>query len=886
MMKVIETGNGENMLKAMKVLDALSTVADNRVPMASIDCGLPALLIKVALVDDENTSVAALGVLHNLSIAEGNHVGLASIDMLTAMKTTIELRIGMQRIRALYVLLNLSIATVNKVPMTSSSLGLLEQVIKAMNCTGDSCRIPALNVVCNLSVAGRNHIVLVSPSLGLLPVLKFFIEERLRVFTIKAFDTLLNLSTTPSCRMPLSCTTIGLLPSLTLAVANGVDDFRVSSLNVLRNLSYAPGNQLYMASSELGLLDVLQTIVAECIGEAHTIALHIVWNLSCAHENKVPMATCGLLTLLMESVVNSNPRSSLYALNALAELSSADENVVRMAAHSLGFLQLLVRLSAGDNLEFAEIPWSILIILSEADSIRFSMACSETGLLELLAKYAQENSLRRNSAFTVLRKLACSTDNAVLAFMTSPDLGLLPLLCAITARRCDNETVSASAWAVLYSLSFSNDAKVFMVASKLGLLEVLVNAIAADSVDNNEEIRLASLAILVNLSTAIETINIGKLVPALMNVAARGDEYHIDVLNIFAGLSVGPANKVAMTIPEFELVPFLVEMAGSSNELDIQSHALDILVNLADAVDNRVPMASNVSLINLLRACICSNVRIAKIRALSVVSKLALHAGNCELLVSTDLGFVALLKSLLVDTDEFVVKLASDILSRLTHFEAVASKVLSDYGVPLVLFLAACHYQLDMLDAQIIAKGLVGIPGIDAYKQAKADKVQKETELSFALMFSALIPHEFSTLDTLLKQVNWIKPKLNAHSVQLMTTSDDIHLTAFQRFLSSLPPELGSTAGASYAEITEQSVVLAELGNGSIVVNGLYRDGPTDIPVKIKIKRSAHKDMLVHEHKIMDKFHKLAPSVVVAPFALVQASNRYLTTLQKHFLFV
>lgn len=427
---------------------------------------------------------------------------------------------------------------------------------------------------------------------------------------------------------------------------------------------------------------------------------------------------------------------------------------------------------------------------------------------------------------------------------------------------------------------YATDIQTAMISPECGSYDLLENTLTL----NDREILRAVLNILHCVSNAVHSsptfeVRVVQYLPALVEIIVE-DKAEIRKIGLAIALilSHSTACKMVMVTPELGFVSYLLKLLDHFDlDADLASTALDILVNISDSAENHL-LSSIFTITALL-----SNDKVTQnfemmIKVLSIVSYLSFNAKNHTLLAYSELGLVSFLNSFVAECcDEEILQMSTDILSKLAlaiAVQAASEKVSVEYGVNLELFVACLQYKLNAVDSRMKMAGEKGLVGMKAFNQAKMDKTKMESDFAFALSVASTLPQDFMSLDAPATQAHWIKHRLNAHSVQLMSLSNDVQLAAFERFVCDLPSELQGAAEVPFAVITESSVLPDHQSHDCIVVNGLYHDGPITTVVKIKLRSIASNAMVQHEYNMLEKFHKHAPSAVVTPFAMVSTTDR------------
>lgn len=167
-----------------------------------------------------------------------------------------------------------------------------------------------------------------------------------------------------------------------------------------------------------------------------------------------------------------------------------------------------------------------------------------------------------------------------------------------------------------------------------------------------------------------------------------------------------------------------------------------------------------------------------------------------------------------------------------------------------------------------------------AVNELNKQKAKFEQDFAEILEIGIELPAEFFCLNDPEEQARWLFKELDDYSAAVVTDTANPLLPVFERFYLSLPVELRhhvecvvSTDDLPFAEITDSVVILKR--DESIVVDGLFHDGPRGTPVKIKLRRKEFTAAVKHEFNVMEKFHRHASAVVATPFAIVQPSEGY-----------
>lgn len=358
-----------------------------------------------------------------------------------------------------------------------------------------------------------------------------------------------------------------------------------------------------------------------------------------------------------------------------------------------------------------------------------------------------------------------------------------------------------------------------------------------------------------------------------------------------------------------------LQVGLQDRDREVWEPTLSILIKLTAVVDNRMPMgdsavreilpvlvevmtnaarvreryltsrhlmsSDNTDYFSLEGRLLVPSVTAALALALRVTYQLSQLESNHVQLASPELGVVSLLRSIssannVIEFDKEAVTvstLASDILRNLAtqRLNDIAAEIKAVHGVDLELFVMCAQYQLNVLDGRIKEEGGEGLAGVNAFKMLIEEKARLHSAADSALELRMTLPREFLSLRDRAGQARWIQAKLSTYSTELMKAFDAAHLSAFARFLHSLPLELQLSAhDTPYAVVSERNFEWKD----QAVVDGVYHDGPTTTPVKIKLRRMEHKTQLMREYNMMVKLHKSAPAVVATPFALVQSSDR------------
>jgi hypothetical protein len=314
--------------------------------MVSPELGLLALLMRVVREDKGDARVKALFVLQNLSNRPENMVSMVSpeLGLLALLMGVVREDKGDARVKALIVFQSLSCAPENKVSMVSPELGLLALLMEVVREDKKDARVKALIVFQNLSIRPENMVSMASPELGLLPLLMEVVREDKKDARVKALIVFQNLSCAPENKVSMVSPELGLLALLMRVVREDKGDARVKALFVFQNLSIRPENMASMASPELGLLPLLMRVVREDKGDARMRVLGIFWNLSLLRSCIPRLLECNclkaVLVVLGKSIVGGDASSELLdkcltVLMVIGRDAIAGETLKRLGAVDL-----------------------------------------------------------------------------------------------------------------------------------------------------------------------------------------------------------------------------------------------------------------------------------------------------------------------------------------------------------------------------------------------------------------------------------------------------------------------------------------------------------------------------------------------------------------------
>lgn len=934
--EVFAVRSGRERVKALEVLQSLSIAPANKQPMASPDLDLLPALTRTVEVGDNEARIAALSVLHNLAVLAANKVAMAlpALGLLPHLVHVLVSDVGDARTWALKVVSHLSLASDNHALMASGALGLVS-VLDKLATAYDSKNVDAVKLIISIQRNLSNVVsteaieaakVKVLAEYGV-PLALFIACVQFRISVSDARIAVESESGSDQMEKAKLKSALGFASGLGFAFFTVLPQEFVSldtqgQAQWINQKLHARTAQLMRASDDMQLVAFVQflfslppnlrgnvggTTCAVCT--EHYVALIGDGGLSVVvdglgskdsaikiklkKDENLPVkesllpTDMDLLPCLLEVIATTAGDTRASALHAILSFSSAT-NRSELRISDLGLADVLAAVLNENDRNAVVLSLMVFLNLS---TIKIRIGWHQTLFLALPKILDMDDDEVALLALRILHNLPPSrtNQNSMVSF-------LAVLVKQLTKSSGEIRLVAIQ---ILVRMSCYRECSAAMELADLGLIPVLKWVI--ESCEFEEQ--LCSLRILCDLSAAAgATRGFGdlSLLKTLTNVVASAtEETREQALCIFCNLSALPELCVPMTSSDLGLLSILKHVLASCDDMLMLALCTSILQNLSNVAECSVLLGSDdLGLVPVLVSVVVRYNGEAKARALVILQRLLTQGVVCcdallslSAVLESHYDWKEGLKADLADQAAHAVAQLQPLLKKVTDMVLV---VLAEQGMTLDLYYACVQYRFSLLDDQVENFSGKGPASVKLLGDLMEQRTQVESVCDQLHQLRVGLPPGFQALSSdSRRQAHWLQQELDSYSDKLMKNKKDlVLLRAFSKFHASLPAQLqeaqespsplphqrsadaiSATSNAAHALVTG-NVTLDAAGSGCVVVDGTFCDGPMTTPVKIKLRSIEHSAMIHHEYSMLCKFHKHAPSAVVAPFALVSTADR------------
>lgn len=413
--------------RSVGVLWNVATLADNRKMMADTPDLLPAVgsLLLVDNSGDADIPGKALVVLYYLTLPQECRVQVGAAEgVLGALASYLKSSsiTDEARIKLTSMLINLSSATENKIPLGSPSLGLVPELLAILRST---TLIDLKNKICgclwNLSVATENRKYMASAPLGTLDVLSGILrasvtdetpEDEAEAKSVEETSTkscviVQNLAGEPANHELMIDPKFDLMTTLASVILNKTGDIRLKAFGAIVNLSLSQDTQSAIGSADGAFAALMSILRDENVGDFRARAAGVLQNLAVDTNNRVLMGADASLELIPTTVsyLRFQPKGLLApSLGILLNMSVSTENkglIGREDDLIPALTKIISTESAAVKVKALSLVWSL-----SSDKPTRDIMKGTTELIEALSGASKEEGEVAKKALGALGNLA------------------------------------------------------------------------------------------------------------------------------------------------------------------------------------------------------------------------------------------------------------------------------------------------------------------------------------------------------------------------------------------------------------------------------------------------------------------------------------------------
>ncbi len=371
--------------RSVGVLWNVATLPDNRKMMADTPDLLPAVG-NLLLVDDSGDADIpgkALVVLYYLTLPQECRVAVGAAEgvlpaLVYYLKSSSITDEG--KIKLTSMLINLSSAAENKIPLGAPSLGLVPELLGILHST---TLIDLKNKICgclwNLSVAPENRKYMASAPLGILDALSGILassvndeppEDEMEAKSMEETATkscviIQNLAGETANHELMIDPKFDLMRTLASVILYKTGDIRLKAFGAIVNLSLSQDTQGAIGGAEGAFAALMSILMDESVGDFRARAAGVLQNLAVDTNNRVLMGADSSLMLIPTTVsyLRFQPKGLLApSLGILLNMSVSQENkglIGREDALIPALTKIIATESASVKVKALSLVWSL-----------------------------------------------------------------------------------------------------------------------------------------------------------------------------------------------------------------------------------------------------------------------------------------------------------------------------------------------------------------------------------------------------------------------------------------------------------------------------------------------------------------------------------------------
>lgn len=413
--------------RSVGVLWNIATLSDNRKMMADTPDLLPAVgsLLRISDSGDADIPGKALVVLYYLTLPQECRVAVGAAEgvlgaLVVYLKSPNITDEG--KIKLTSMLINLSSAAENKIPLGEPSLGLVPELLGTL---GSTPLIELKNKICgclwNLSVATENRKYMAKAELGMLGILAGILStsvydepsedeheaKSLEETATKSCVIVQNLAGESANHMLMIDPNFDLMTILSAVILHKQGDIRLKAFGAIVNLSLSQDTQTAIGAAHGSFAALMSVLRDESVGDFRARAAGVLQNLAVDQTNRVFMGADSSLELIptVVSYLETPPKGLLApSLGILLNMSVSTENK-GLIGREVSLIDSLSRIiseeSASVKVKALSLVWSL-----SSDKPTRDIMKGTPGLIDALAAASKEEGDVAKKALGALGNLA------------------------------------------------------------------------------------------------------------------------------------------------------------------------------------------------------------------------------------------------------------------------------------------------------------------------------------------------------------------------------------------------------------------------------------------------------------------------------------------------